>query len=333
MKLKENIEIKNTLIKELDKCSKILFIPIVSMRNHISGEYDLACDGNINRILSTISLLNENIQIDITIPKNSINEAFILSNIKPNQMINLIKEDYLYGINANETRRNKLWFKFINENIDKYDKIIFEPNIIGLLNNPEDKFIYWCPVSNTINSEVSFVKEFADLDKLIAGKYTTYVCTNSQKKYLEGKSIVDISMLSNIGKIHALNKTKVIYLPFRLSDKGYKIEYICKILKELESNYSFNIMYSSPNGVELPIKLNNVYKISSDRQFYNFMLSNKNVCIPFLENPDEILHMSLFEMIHNKTFVIGLKNKIFDFDINLNDDQELKNALITFFNL
>ena len=83
MKLKENIEIKNTLIKELDKCSKILFIPIVSMRNHISGEYDLACDGNINRILSTISLLNENIQIDITIPKNSINEAFILSNIKP----------------------------------------------------------------------------------------------------------------------------------------------------------------------------------------------------------------------------------------------------------
>jgi hypothetical protein len=334
MKLKNKTYLNdNSLIDELNKVSKILFIPIVSMRNYDTGLYDLACDGNINRILSTISLLNDNILINITLPKNSTNIDFLTNSIKLlNKKVKLIFVDGLYGINANATRKNTAWLDFIRKNVYNYDKIIFEPNIIGsiLLDN-SIKFIYWCPVSNTINSTISFVNEFDELDKKIASICTTYVCTKSQQQYLKGKSIVDNSMLINIGKFNIVEFNKpIIYLPFRLSDKGYKIEYICQILLELENNFDFMVAYSSPNNVPLPVELKNSYKVFSDRIFYNFMLNNKKVCIPFLENPDEILHMSLFEMINNNTFVIGHQNKMFDFDINLNNESELKTALIQF---
>ncbi len=333
LKVKNNIY-NNSLINELNKVSKILFIPIVSMRNYDTGLYDLACDGNINRILSTISLLNDNILINITLPKNSTNIDFLTNSIKVlNKKVKLIFVDGLYGINANATRKNTAWLDFICKTVDNYDKIVFEPNIIGslLLCEHNTKFIYWCPVSNTINSTISFVNEFDELDKQIASICTTYVCTESQQKYLKGKSIVDNSMLINIGKFNILEFNKpIIYLPFRLSDKGYNIEYICQILLELENDFNFMVAYSSPNNVPLPVELKNSYKVFSDRIFYNFMLNNKKVCIPFLENPDEILHMSLFEMINNNTFVIGYKNKMFDFDINLNNENELKTALIQF---
>lgn len=338
MKLKQIENSDNTLVEELNKYSKILFIPIISMRNHFTNKYDLACDGNINRLISTISLLKINIEISVVLPKNVENIDFVLSQNLHHKLIFIqspSEKDIFFGINANETRKNENWIDFIIKNLPKYDKIVFEPNIIGkyLTNNTTylNKLIYWCPVSNTEKIKPSFIQEFDELDKHIASLCPTYVFSEEQKEYLKGKSIFDLSMLKNLGKenLDFIN-LPIIYLPFRLSDKGYKIEYICKILSKLEEDYDFIVLYSSPNGIELPIQLKNAYKIPSNRSIYTSLLTNKNVCIPFLDNPDEILHMSLFEMINNKTFVIGMKNSIIDFDINLNSIDELSNALISF---
>lgn len=340
MKLKNIINVDDNLINELNKYLNILFIPIISMRNHFTNKYDLACDGNINRLISTISLLKTSIKISIVLPKNTENLDYITNHeILKNYNLMIIQspytEDIFYKKNAYETRKNENWINFVKNNLPFYDKIIFEPNIVGkslTTTTPYlNKLIYWCPVSNTETIKPSFIKEFDELDKHIASLCPTYVFSNGQKEYLKGHSIFDISMLKNINKeCQNIKNLPIIYLPFRISDKGYKIEYICNVLLKLEKKYKFMVLYSTPNGEELPTKLNSTYKIPTDRSVYNMLLNNKKVCIPFLENPEEILHMSLFEMVDIDACIIGLKNKVFDFDINLKSLDELENALISF---
>jgi hypothetical protein len=324
-------------IEEAISNKKVLYIPILSMRDYTTGYYDLMADGNVNRFISKLSKV-ENADIIITLPIKVKNEHFIhsLLNLPKEKNVNISywHTDY-YLENANSTRKNKQWVDILElyKNLN-FDLLIFEPNIIGTF-KPEVYFkevIYWCPVSNTSERTVSFVDEFAELDKQNAAKYTTFVCTNSQKEFLGKNAIVD----SNVMDVKLFDKwfnhtSKTFFIPFRQSDAGYKITEIYTILKELEKSYVFDVLYTAPNNFINDIKLKNMTRVSSDRKTYYDILS-KNPCIPFLEDTKNILHMSIFEFEYFNCPVIGYPNDIVKFKYEINDISELKNKIIEYLN-
>jgi hypothetical protein len=309
---------------------RVLYIPIVSMRSYETGEYNLAADGNVNRFLSKFSMANS-VDLTITLPINIINFDFITSIF--NQFKDF-KVNYIYtscyGKNANETRKNILWINFLNSlDLTKFDTIIFEPNIIGTYNfSKSNKIIYWCPVSNTSEREISFVNEFAKLDKQTANKYMTYVCTKTQQEFLGKNSIIDTKIM--IPHLFAnLPKRKLFFIPFRQSDKGYYITEIYTILKKLEDEFDFEVIYTAPNGFVNDIKLKNMRQVPSDRDTYYSILA-RQPCIPFLEDNKNILHMSLFEFDYFKCKVIGFKNDLIKFKYELVDISQLKKYILLY---
>lgn len=321
-------------IEEIISNKKVLYIPIVSMRDYTTGYYDLASDGNVNRFISKISKA-ENLDITIALPIN-VERLWFIQNITDffNVKVGFIYTD-CYLENANATRKNPKWEAFINhlaEDPNKYDLLLFEPNIIGDF-NPELLFkevVYWCPVSNTSERIVSFVAEFGELDKRNAQKYKTFVCTKTQKKYLGKNAIVDNKVMDvKLFTKYQFPESKIFFIPFRQSDIGYRIPELFTILKELEKSYNFQVLYTAPNDVISDIKLKNMERVNKDRKTYYDILSKKP-CIPFLEDTKNILHMCIFEFDYFSCPVIGYPNDIVKFKYEINDISELKNKIIEY---
>lgn len=311
-----DINIKEFDYKALENKS-ILYYPIVSMRSYVDNTYDLSSDGNVNRFISFFNKVNFK-KLTIILPSVSSNADFIKKYFKNKNVEYIFTPSY--GINALDTRNNAdKVLDSLNIDFSIVDTVIFEPNCLGKYNW---SFLldvyYWCPVSKTNNESPSFLSEELHKQDLFNVKnFQTIVCTDNQKKYFNRFTSNKITVHNLLLDEHLFlsnkkeNKLspKIIFCPFRLNDKGYKVEYIIDQLSKIKEDFIF--LYTAPNDV-IPEYINkiNAIKVDKTRENYYNILSTSPIII-YLENPDEILHASIFEFISYNCNIIYMKNKLF----------------------
>lgn len=317
---------KNKSIEQLCKDKKIAFIPIYSMRDYKTGEYNLFADGNMSRIISKL-YSTDFVSATIFIP--NINDKEFEKLIKKVEYIvgcksmKFVRTDF-YGANAKETRDSLLGdvsFSF-DKLFDSFDIIISEPNMLTYqMANSKlvDKLIYWCVASKTSQVCPWFVKDYEKIDKAIAKKCLTAVLVKNQVKYLKGKSFVDKNFYDpEIDFYHT------IFFPFRLSDESYYAREVEAALRRVNkaTNLKFKVLFTDPNSSGIFKEDNLFKKVSSDKDTYLSILKSKPLII-YLEDSDNMLHISIFEFLYYKCNIIMWKQSQFKKKKNIFEIQSI----------
>ena len=343
------------LSKELDKDlnnKRILYIPMFSMREYTSGLYDVAADGNVNRWIHKFSFLSYNTQIDITTPEiNRIKNYDYLTKLTTyvDCRINFIESHDCYGENAGKTRINSNWLECVETQLNRkeYDIVLFEPNIIGLLSFQKATPIYWLPVSETKEVKPEFLATVSQIDKDNVAKYKTYVLSPGQQEYFPTAILDNYIFNPKLFKkllppLTSDENDVVVFHPFRQSDKGYESEFIFKTIQELEDEEDITIpvVYTAPNTFEAECNVRKKIKADKDKQSYYNYLYNMPVVI-YLEDPNQILHTSIFEFAYFDVHLIYMKNSLFEgnyssvyqtkFWLELENKNELNTTLMKLF--
>jgi len=299
------------LEKEMDG-KRVLLIPMVSMREYGSNVYNLSADGNLNAVITKIKLMKSG-EVYLTIPKNNKNKEFLERELNKSKVkVNIIETD-CYATNAYETRKNHKWIKFVKDILTKkrFDLIVFTPNIIGTIGFKNIDVIYWAIVTDTIKTKLYFLDGFRKLDMELHKKYKMVVSTLNQH-LLFPKSVIDNNIFSFdlIDVVPAVNKFKnIIFVPFRQSDKYYKVKEVYRVLEKSKRFRNYTILYTAPNNVAIDTKIPNV-KVSNDRQSYYNILKYRPV-IFYMCDPDDVIHTSMFEFIYFNCEIYYLKNSVF----------------------
>lgn len=327
--------IKHTrnVINSIFENKNVFYFPIVSMQNRETFQYKLDQDGNVNRFITFFSKCNTMNHLYICLPSNYENISYYkkFANIKTTTTI----FSGNFGKHALDQRTNyDLMEKQyeINENfLKKSDIIIVESQALANIlfsKNLGKQIIYWCPVSVTNKKSRSFIEAYRDIDKPIFEK-ADYVMVASPEQYdylielgVKKKKILyyyelmdrNLPIFSEYDKQEIIdNDKKVIYLPFRLTDEGYKTEYILDNIELLNVNYpgKFKVAYSDPNNSKFEKVLRHpelYHKVSSDRNTYYSYLDSANVIIPYFEDINYVNHAAIHEFNSKQTKCTVLLN-------------------------
>lgn len=236
---------------------KVLYIPILSMRDYGSGIYDLSSDGNVNRFISNFLSVPKEIQYHCTIilpGENQISkEGLILLNdfkSMADGRISLIHWNEYPSGGAQVLRSIEGGLKILNfikpEIVSEiYDLIIYEGNVLGSLieslkkTYKSFKTIYWCPVSATTEISPSFLESYKETDLFLSlHADSLWVASDNQydyfKDYLEKRDFkkrYNVSIVANLInpalKIFTFDTDyKIMVETDKIISDGYKIVYL-----------------------------------------------------------------------------------------------------------
>lgn len=271
----------------------VLFVPVYSMRSHVTGKYNLKTDGNFNRVMAVIRKYKPRVAV-VTIPEaDKLNEPFNSEEFSIKGVKLAFRQSPIYGENANATR-NALYFDCAFSDPTSFDAVISEPQYVtlGMLNSTEKiNLYYWCVATSTDEWPVWFVNEFKELDALIASSVPTIVATEAQKEQLGSNAVVGDFYITQ-------PKKKIIYFPFRISDPNYEFDMLMVIMNHIRARgYAdqFKLLIADVNessdGIPSYAKL-----VPTDHDVYNALLAGKPI-IPYFEHMDRLPHISIYEMI------------------------------------
>lgn len=232
---------------------------------------------------------------------------------------NFIENDHPQS--AADLRKNAYLsdMRFIEDNISDTGLVIYERQAIGSFveglkrSVGPFKTMYWCPVSATANIEPDFVKGYHDDDiKLAKQANEVLVATKSQAEYFKEKSganstifnkFVDFNVVGypEIDKtivddvVAKANGKKIVFFPFRLSDKGYKFDDVLNSCKSIGNCF---IVVTDPNDTLKTFDTEglDILKVSTDRKTYYSLLASNIAIIPYLEDLTDIWHASINEV-------------------------------------
>lgn len=271
----------------------ILFIPVYSMRSHVTGKYNLKTDGNFNRVMAVIRKYKPRIAV-VTIPDaDKLADNFSLSDYKIDGVRLMFRHSPIYGENANATRK-ALYFDGAFSDPTSFDVVISEPQYVtlGMLNSMENiNLYYWCVATSTDEWPVWFVDEFKELDALLASNVPTIVATEAQREQLGSNAVVGDFYIPS-------PKKKKIYFPFRISDPNYEYEMLKLLLNHIRARgYAdkFKLLIADVNesADDIPTYAT---LVPSDHDVYNALLAGKPI-VPYFEHMDRLPHISIYEMI------------------------------------
>lgn len=301
---------------------KALFIPVYSMRDYETGSYNLQADGNMARIISKLASSNFE-GATVLIPGMCIGEDYIKRQLKELQIENVtLQKCNAYRTNAAETRNSiNDFMEFIDNelNMKDYDIVISEPNKLTMalvqvpsVMNEIKELVYWLPASITTGKQPWFVEQYGNIDKYIAKRIPTAVLTVGQKNVLEGNSFIDKNFYDP-QHFYKATYGNVIFFPFRLTDESYMAKEISEMFCELyHEGYDFKVLYSDPNNSglfddlnsNLHLEENRIFvKVPTDKTVYDAILEKQPI-IPYMEDTDSVLHISIFEFTFNGCRVI-----------------------------
>lgn len=296
-------------IEDLIKNKKVLMIPVYSARSYESGSYDMMADGNVSKYLMKI-LKSKAKEIDILYPWNSchINKISSVTNKFAKCKVNWIK--FNYGKNAHETRNmGQKFYDYIMGKNKQYDLIISEVNTLAKLaiistNNlcNKNNFIYWAGTHNTDGT--LWCDGDYSLSKEIAQEITTACLLPDQPALFGGKSFYDLYTYDP----QYFDK-KIIFFPFRLTDKSYHAEEFLNAINEIRSEGidNFVVLYTDVNESHLFDKeqINGFIKVPKDRFIYQAILKGKPI-IPFLDDLNKNSHSNIFEFMYYNCDIITM---------------------------
>lgn len=271
----------------------VLFIPVYSMRSHITGKYNLKSDGNFNRVLSVIRKYKPRLAV-VTIPESELlcetfnPDEFIIPGVRL-----MFRSSCIYGENANATRKARYSNNAFSDQVN-FDTVISEPQYVTLdlmTFVDHDKLYYWCVATTTDEWPVWFVDEFSDLDVYIADHIKTIVATEAQKKKLGKNAVVDDFYIPQ-------RKKKVIYFPFRISDPNYEYDMFMVLMNHIRARGygdKFSLLISDVNESSCGIP-SYASLVPSNHGVYDAIINGKPI-IPYFEHMDRLPHISVYEMI------------------------------------
>lgn len=328
---------------DLVKDKNILYIPIVSCINRDTQEYNLSSDGNVNRFITTFSYANGFKNLTIFLPSKHIvgSECFINKFCELNNNVKIKYSDN-FGIHAGEQRNNDYITDSIlnelNEYINNDTIIIFESQLLGLKISKKynNNLIFWNPVSETNDKTRDFLCGYKEIndnclnfsDYMIVASPDQYNYFNNSEKIIMIDKLIDRDLsifeyqkndvyekiLEDISK-----DTTIFYLPYRLTDEGYKFNNVIKYIKGYCNN-KFNkvtILYSDPNNSHIIDNLSisdefksRFFKVPTDRNtYYTILDSNVYKIIPYFEDIEFINHASIDEFKMAKNVMVVLYNQ------------------------
>ena len=314
-------------LNKLIKDKKILYIPIYSCFNYDTGKLNFKADGNINRFLSTFAHCNSFKYLHILYPPEGNNIDWFEDSCKIiSDKITLLPCKHI--VKSAKIERS---LEFANNLYNdlyclyEYDYIIVEAQHLftKLYNNGFKNLIYWCPVCATNEKTRDFLEPFKELDKYIFSiANNIIVASNDQVKYVKNivnKTPIQISQLIDRtlpcfkytkqtlvrDYLDKFNNQYKIFLPFRLTDRGYKMQEIFDYLYEYK-NHLFKVFYTNPNNCDIYQfakgdsykKLfidNHFVKVDKDRDTYYTIIDNCKVIIPYFEDTEFICHAAVDE--------------------------------------
>jgi len=334
---------------------KVLYIPIYSCFDYNTKKLNFKSDGNVNRFLTTFSNINSYKSIDVLCPEsgNDINWFYNSFYSITNCNCKIIPSKYI--IESAKVQRDISFARnILNEvNLEDYDLVIAEGQYVVLELLDHYKLldvIYWCPVCAIENKTRDFLEPNKALDKYIFSRVEyTIVASDAQVKYIQSlrrnngvrftniifiETLIDRNLdifdyekkdfiIEAINNYNKENKYKIVYLPFRLTDKGYKFDMIIDILA-----YSYNqnvaVLYSNPNNCDVLslVKGKPAYeqyikthfiKVSLDRDTYYTILDYVDCYIPYFEDTDFINHAAVSEFETSKKCKIIKKPEEFKY--------------------
>lgn len=341
--------------REYIKNRNVLYIPIISCINRDTNEYNLAADGNVNRFITTFSICNTYKKLTIILPSKHIRGSEEIINKFKNSKIDIIYSNN-FGIHAGE-QRNKdevvLGMFFDIQSID-YDICIFESQKLGLklINTNKDKeYIFWNPVSKVNNKTRIFLEGYDTINAELYDKSNYMIIASpDQREYYSSINInfdkliyldklidrdleyfsyeVDYPLIETFKNI---NK-KIFYLPFRLTDEGYKFDKVIEYLNNIKED--FIVLYTDPNNSHIIDKdkenedlFNNKFiKVSSNRNTYYTILDYIPCTILYFEDLEFINHAAIHEFMNDKSkceVILYNQNKN---PYNVNSCKRIKNV-------
>lgn len=172
-------------LKQILKDKDILCIPIISSINRETGEYNLAADGNINRIVTTFWHVDTIKSLTIILPiKNIKGSNSIIESLKSHLGPDKCKIFYCYnfGMHAGEQRSKASVYRGILDELktcgislkDEKYTILFESQYLGLnlldMYNP-DKLIFWNYTCELVPHKTrSFLTGYDEINKILYRK-------------------------------------------------------------------------------------------------------------------------------------------------------------------
>jgi len=320
-------------LNKLIECKKILYIPIYSCFNYDTGKLNFKADGNINRFLSTFSHCNNFKYLNILYPPEGNNINWFEESCKMiSNKINLLPCEHIVK-SAKVERSLEFADKVYNELkcLYEYDYIIVESQHLFLkfYNHGHKNLIYWCPVCATNDKTRDFLEPFKELDRYIFSiAENIIVASNDQIEYVKSipeergihRTLIQIDQLidrtlpcfkytkqTSIKEL--LNKYDnqyKIFLPFRLTDRGYKMQEIFDYLYEYK-DHLFTVFYTNPNNCDIyQFAKGDSYfkklfidehfiKVDKDRDTYYTIIDDCKVIIPYFEDTEFICHAAVDE--------------------------------------
>lgn len=292
-----------------------LIVLMHSMRSHITGEYQIMLDSNINIILHQLSTLEEGVEVTVTMPEDS-NKMYItqflniVKNFKCSVNIHFLK----YGKNAGHSRdiANDM---VENINYTDYDEVenhfcTIEPRIANTR-----YVIFNSAVPDQYRPYAE--KHFVTLLKRLDSKYKVILSCDNQKYFipykLRGHAKIrtrffnpDLAnkLMSTYCNYYLANQLDEVipknslFFPFRVSDKCYKAEEVNKLGK--------TVVVTDPNDSADKVFTGNILDITSydkcKKTLYMtmlFLLNNRpDIRIPLYEDITKNYHIGIVEMLY-----------------------------------
>lgn len=324
---------------------KVLCVPIISSIDRQTGEYKLDADGNVNRIITTFWHADTYKTLYLVLPKKHVvgSEKYIEDFVKmkstEEHSIEIIWADS-FGIHAGEQRSNYFVIKNLEKELYGYiygniiDVYIMESQgllqdvITSIVARPYKKVMFWNYTCTTNIKTRSFLNGYKDINEMLflcADKtimaspeqvdyFSTIKPSNFTKlMYIPTFMDRDIPIFKYEKDVELNDKlireyhngTKFFYLPYRMTDEGYRMSEVIDYINNHKSKYKV-VIYSDPNNSgymeTIKDKFNNnvsFMKVSTSRDIYYTILDcDADIDIPYFEDIAYINHASIQEFVH-----------------------------------
>ena len=306
-----------------------LFIQMYSMRSHENGKYYICFDGNFDRLLHDIYPIRKQFfQVFITVPNNTDEWHLANAQLYMNEIFGVNYVTFVpieYGENAHESRLNAA--SMTNMLIHAPCDIIvndFERND-SILSTRYAPVVYRWNVTWHNKMHLTGLQEFEDDHRrIIASKAPVFVLNDIQRQYFaETMDVTNVHVSKGWFNLELLEKTMEYYdslIPVQVryeleimmpesfllfmnrpTDKEYRLSYICNHTEKqvviIDINDSVETFTSEHKNL-LPIQqLVPSAATVNTRSLYLWCILNRRVIVPYLQNPQVIIHQTILELI------------------------------------
>lgn len=311
--------------------TRVLWIPIFSMRSYETGEYSILKDGNFQLTLSRM-IASDFDEIIMTRPTlvSDFEEFRELISRLPKLRDRLSFTPAEYGINAVETRQ-----KFYEVNASVLSTLLnivdyVVTDITGFYKLNSDKpYVNNFNITKLPHLQRDYIDQFFDEDvKSIEQSMLTTVINESQRNYIRlvkpdlAKKVLTYTMVANENllpypnddeifyPIENMSYDRTIFWPFRISDKAYKFQEFLKIFIENGLFRDFDLIISDPND-SYTENHSFIKKIKPTKQEYYKILAACPIII-MLDEMDDVLHPGTIEFFYYNCPIITFRNNIID---------------------